>query len=61
MQVVLHAAAYKHVPLVESNPLAGLSNNVFGTETLAREAAETAEVERFILISARTRRCARPT
>ncbi|SFU18013.1 polysaccharide biosynthesis protein [Sedimentitalea nanhaiensis] len=50
VQVVLHAAAYKHVPLVEANPLAGLANNVFGTQTLAREAAEVG-VERFILIS----------
>ncbi|MEO9778548.1 MAG: nucleoside-diphosphate sugar epimerase/dehydratase [Sedimentitalea sp.] len=50
VQVVLHAAAYKHVPLVEANPLAGLANNVFGTQTLAREAAEFG-VERFILIS----------
>jgi len=48
--VVLHAAAYKHVPLVEANPLPGLANNVFGTRTLAREAAQ-AGVERFILIS----------
>jgi FlaA1/EpsC-like NDP-sugar epimerase len=47
---VLHAAAYKHVPLVEANPLTGLANNVFGTQTLAREAAEHG-VERFILIS----------
>lgn len=50
VQVVLHAAAYKHVPLVESNPLPGLANNVLGTQTLAREAAK-AQVERFILIS----------
>jgi len=50
VQVVLHAAAYKHVPLVEANPLPGLANNVLGTETLARAAAE-AQVERFILIS----------
>jgi len=50
VRVVLHAAAYKHVPLVEANPLAGLANNVFGTQVLAREAAE-AGVERFILIS----------
>ncbi|NRB19347.1 MAG: polysaccharide biosynthesis protein [Rhodobacteraceae bacterium] len=50
VQVVLHAAAYKHVPLVEANPLPGLSNNVLGTEVLARAAAE-AKVERFILIS----------
>ncbi|MBK0329331.1 polysaccharide biosynthesis protein [Rhodobacteraceae bacterium F11138] len=50
VQVVLHAAAYKHVPLVEANPLVGLGNNVFGTQTLARAAAEVG-VERFILIS----------
>lgn len=50
VQVVLHAAAYKHVPLVEANPLPGLANNVFGTRTLAREAAAVG-VERFILIS----------
>ncbi|UWQ43757.1 polysaccharide biosynthesis protein (plasmid) [Leisingera aquaemixtae] len=50
VQVLLHAAAYKHVPLVEANPLPGLANNVFGTQTLARAAAR-AGVERFILIS----------
>ncbi len=50
VEVVLHAAAYKHVPLVEANPLAGLANNVFGTQTLARAAAE-AGAERFLLIS----------
>ena len=50
VQVVLHAAAYKHVPLVEANPLPGLANNVFGTQTLAAEAA-VAGVERFILVS----------
>ncbi|MCB1314022.1 MAG: polysaccharide biosynthesis protein, partial [Sedimentitalea sp.] len=58
VQVVLHAAAYKHVPLVEANPLAGLANNVFGTQTLAREAAQTG-VERFILIS--SDKAVRPT
>ncbi|MCB1313543.1 MAG: polysaccharide biosynthesis protein, partial [Sedimentitalea sp.] len=41
VQVVLHPAAYKPVPLVESNPLAGLANNVFRTPTLARDAAQT--------------------
>jgi FlaA1/EpsC-like NDP-sugar epimerase len=50
VQVVLHAAAYKHVPLVEANPLPGLFNNVIGTHTLARVAADL-DVERFILIS----------
>ncbi|MCL4147372.1 UNVERIFIED_CONTAM: hypothetical protein GTU68_062425 [Idotea baltica] len=50
VQIVLHAAAYKHVPLVEANPLTGLVNNVFGTQTLAEQAAK-AGVERFMLIS----------
>ncbi len=50
VQVVLHAAAYKHVPIVERDPLAGFSNNVFGTHTLANASFE-AGVERFILIS----------
>jgi len=58
VQVVLHAAAYKHVPLVEANPLPGLANNVFGTQTLARVAAEFG-VERFILIS--SDKAVRPT
>jgi FlaA1/EpsC-like NDP-sugar epimerase len=58
IQVVLHAAAYKHVPLVEANPLPGLTNNVLGTQTLARAAAE-ARVERFILIS--SDKAVRPT
>lgn len=50
VQVVLHAAAYKHVPLVEKNPVVGMSNNVLGTQVLA-QAAANARVERFILIS----------
>jgi FlaA1/EpsC-like NDP-sugar epimerase len=58
IQVVLHAAAYKHVPLVEANPLAGLANNVLGTQTLAREAAD-AGVERIILVS--SDKAVRPT
>jgi FlaA1/EpsC-like NDP-sugar epimerase len=58
VQVVLHAAAYKHVPIVENNPLAGIVNNVFGTQTLAQEAAK-AGVERFILIS--SDKAVRPT
>lgn len=58
VEIVLHAAAYKHVPLVEANVLEGLRNNVFGTQILARE-AEAAGVERFILIS--TDKAVRPT
>jgi FlaA1/EpsC-like NDP-sugar epimerase len=50
VEIVLHAAAYKHVPMVEMNPVAGFSNNVLGTQVLANAAAETG-VRRFILIS----------
>lgn len=58
VDVVLHAAAYKHVPLVECNPIAGLVNNVLGTRTLAEAALEEG-VKRFILIS--TDKAVRPT
>ncbi len=58
VDVILHAAAYKHVSLVESNPLAGLVNNVLGTKTLAEQAIQ-AGVERFILIS--SDKAVRPT
>ncbi|MBB3994042.1 FlaA1/EpsC-like NDP-sugar epimerase [Sulfitobacter undariae] len=58
VNIVLHAAAYKHVPLVEANPLTGLVNNVFGTQTLAEQAAQ-AGVERFMLIS--SDKAVRPT
>ena len=50
IDVVLHAAAYKHVRLVERNPLAGLANNVLGTQVLAAESVR-AGVARFILVS----------
>ena len=58
VQIVLHAAAYKHVPLVERNAVVGLSNNVLGTQTLATASVE-AGVERFILIS--SDKAVRPT
>lgn len=58
IDVVLHAAAYKHLPLVEKNVLAGLRNNVLGTKVLA-EAARAAGVDRFILVS--TDKAVRPT
>lgn len=55
---IYHAAAYKHVPMVEHNPVQGLTNNVFGTLTVARAALEAA-VPRFVLIS--TDKAVRPT
>lgn len=58
VQTVYHAAAYKHVPLVEHNVIEGVQNNVFGTAHAA-EAAIAAGVERFVLIS--TDKAVRPT
>lgn len=58
VEIVLHAAAYKHVPLVEANPIAGLTNNVMGTRTLAAVCAEEG-VRRFLLVS--TDKAVRPT
>ena len=58
IETVYHAAAYKHVPIVELNPAAGVHNNVFGT-VAAAEAARAVGVERFVLIS--TDKAVRPT
>jgi len=48
--VVFHTAAYKHVPLMEANPVAVIENNVFGTANLL-DACLEAGVKRFVLIS----------
>ena len=58
VQTIYHAAAYKHVPLVESNMQQGLRNNVFGSLTVARLALETG-AETCVLIS--TDKAVRPT
>ena len=55
---IYHAAAYKHVPLVEHNPAEGIKNNVLGTLYTARAAIEN-EVSDFVLIS--TDKAVRPT
>ena len=58
VELVFHAAAYKHVPLVEANPLAGLANNVFSTNEVCR-AAIASRVRQVLLIS--TDKAVRPT
>jgi len=58
VEIILHAAAYKHVPLVEENELEGARNNVLGTQVVANAAA-AAGLERFILVS--TDKAVRPT
>ncbi|AYQ27210.1 MULTISPECIES: nucleoside-diphosphate sugar epimerase/dehydratase [unclassified Polaromonas] len=55
---IYHAAAYKHVPLVEHNPAEGIANNVLGTFNTARAAIETG-VSHFVLVS--TDKAVRPT
>ena len=58
VSVIFHAAAYKHVPLVETNPLAGLTNNVLSTKVVC-EAAELCGARQVVLIS--TDKAVRPT
>lgn len=56
--IVYHAAAYKHVPMVEANPAEGIFNNVFGTLNMAQAAARHG-VSHFVLVS--TDKAVRPT
>lgn len=57
-ETMYHAAAYKHVPMVEHNPVEGIRNNVLGTLTAAKAAADRG-VSNFVLIS--TDKAVRPT
>jgi FlaA1/EpsC-like NDP-sugar epimerase len=58
VDILFHAAAYKHVPLLEDNELAGIENNVYGTLAVVR-AAFDAKIKRFTMIS--TDKAVRPT
>lgn len=58
VNTIYHAAAYKHVPMVENNIVSGITNNVFGTAEVAFAAVE-ANVETFVLVS--TDKAVRPT
>ncbi|MEL7430213.1 MAG: UDP-N-acetylglucosamine 4,6-dehydratase family protein [Pseudomonadota bacterium] len=57
-EIVFHAAAYKHVPIIEDNVNAGVANNILGTYAVAKAAA-TCKTERFVLVS--TDKAVRPT
>lgn len=58
VETIYHAAAYKHVPLVEANPAQGVLNNAYGT-MVAAQVANECQVETFVLIS--TDKAVRPT
>lgn len=58
VDTIYHAAAYKHVPIVEHNMQEGIRNNTFGTHVLAKTAAQ-ANIKNFVLIS--TDKAVRPT
>ena len=50
VKIVFHAAAYKHVPIVEHNPISGIYNNVFSTETVCKACIDS-DVRQMVLIS----------
>ena len=56
---IFHAAAYKHVPLVELNPLEGIYNNVFSTLNICKVAFDSESIKQMIFIS--TDKAVRPT
>ena len=58
IDIVFHAAAYKHVPMVENNPISGIKNNVFSTFSIIN-ACNDVGLEKFILIS--TDKAVRPS
>ena len=58
INTVIHAAAYKHVPIVEENPINGIFNNVFSTKNLC-EISENFKIKNFLLIS--SDKAVRPT
>jgi FlaA1/EpsC-like NDP-sugar epimerase len=58
VDIIYHAAAYKHVPIVEANPISGMVNNISGTLTAAQCAIDCG-VDKFVLIS--TDKAVRPT
>ena len=58
IEIVYHAAAYKHVPMIEYNPLSGISNNIFSTRVICK-ASINSNVNQLVLIS--TDKAVRPT